>query len=174
MEGFEHIISMGVLISLIGIGVQDFRYFAISWIWIPVLIALGVLEGMSILPIEILFQDYTMNLSFLGLQLIVIFIWFSLRQKKLVNLNRDVLGWGDVLFLMVLAFYFSFVNYLIFVIGTTLLISVIYLIVRKLNYKNEGRIPLAGAMALCLVVIRVLMFLGVNISPFSNQYLWIV
>ncbi len=174
MEGLEHIISAGILVSLIGIGVQDFKYFAISWIWIPVLVTLGVLEGISILPAEILFQDYTMNLAFLGLQIVVIFIWFSFRQKKLVNLNRDVLGWGDILFLMVLAFYFSFVNYLIFVIGTTLLISISYLIIRKFTNKSENRIPLAGAMALCLLFIRVLMLLGINISPYSNQYLWIV
>ena len=174
MDWLYHIVSLVVLISLIGVGIQDFKYFAISWGWIPVLIILGVVEGINVLPIEVLMQDYMMSLSFVGVQMILMTVWFSIREKRVVNLSKNILGLGDILFLIVLTFYFSFINYLIFVIGSTILIASIFFINKKVKTNQENRIPLAGAMALGLVVIRILILLGVNITPYSNKFLWIV
>jgi hypothetical protein len=163
-----------ILISLIGIGVQDYKYFAISWGWIPVLIILGIIEGSSILPIDVLAQDYMMSLVFVVIQMVFMTIWFSIKEKRIVNLCKEILGLGDVLFLIVLVFYFSFINYLIFVIGSTILIALGYLIKGKISVSNENRIPLAGAMAFGLVILRLLIFIGIDINPYSNKYLWIV
>lgn len=174
MDWLYHIVSLVVLISLIGVGIQDFKYFAISWGWIPVLIILGVVEGINVLPIEVLMQDYMMSLSFVVVQMILMTVWFSIREKRVVNLSKNILGLGDILFLIVLTFYFSFINYLIFVIGSTILIASIFFINKKVKTNQENRIPLAGAMALGLVVIRILILLGVNITPYSNKFLWIV
>ena len=167
------LLFLGSIICLIGIGYQDFKYFAISWGWLPLLAFLSIFEGVNLLPFHVLIQDYAMSLIFVITQLSLITFWFSLKEKKLVNISLGVLGLGDILFLLVLVFSFSFINYLVFVIVSIFFIALVYYFLQKILMLKEKRIPLAGGMALSLVVVKLLSIFGFITNLYSNQYLWV-
>lgn len=173
MSNYELGLFAGIIISLMGVAIQDFKFFAISWGWLPILAILAILEGLNVLPASILVQDYMMSFIFLFFQMLILTFWFSLRERRWVNISLSVLGLGDILFLFILIFFFSFANYVLFVIGASFMISIGYVLYQNIAKFPEKKIPFAGGLAALLVVVKVLSVAGVLINPFSNQYLWI-
>ncbi len=174
MNWQESITSIFIVICLLGIGIQDFKFFAISWGWLPMLAILFVIDGYFQLPMEILLQDYLMSFGLFISQLFVLTLWYSIKSKKWVNISTELLGLGDILFLLVLVFSFSFVNYLVFVVSTLVVISIGFMVIRKLGLSKSNQIPLAGAMSFILIGVKTLSAVGIISNLYSNQYLWIL
>ncbi len=142
-----------ILLTLSILTYQDFKERAISWLTIPTLIILfsagAVIESTS-------FRDYLMdvgiNLTFVAIQMAILFIYFSLRAGKLTNLINTKIGIGDILFFIALTFAFSPVNFILFYVGSLSIITISFLFM-KLLFKNiSPEIPLAGAMAALLII----------------------
>ena len=138
-----------VILLLLSMTWQDFKYRAISiWLFLLVLGGLAYLkysaEGM-----HRFFADLQMNLLFLVVQFLGLFGYFALKERRWVNLFKGYLGEGDLLFLILLASYFSFFNFLAFHILSLLLVLLFGLYFKKRNPK----IPLAGGQALCLALL---------------------
>lgn len=92
------------------------------------------------------------------LQVALVALWLKLRNRQLDFFN-DVFGWGDVLMIMILAFYLMPMPYLLFIIVSCLL-SVVFALMARWRTKQEGlTIPLAGIMAVLLILYQGYMFI---------------
>ena len=141
-------IKILVLLALCSIFIQDIIGRSVYWIVFPVLtvllITLRILQHQQIIEF---WQPTSMNLLFLGLQLLIVSVWFSLRQGHWVDVTAKLIGWGDVLFLAAIAFYLSVLNFLFFYIGSLVIVLVLWLGIQFFISEKNKQIPLAGLQA---------------------------
>jgi hypothetical protein len=105
-------------------------YYTLSVIWVPTLI----------------------NLGFLALQILLLSVYFSVKNKRLINIFDGLLGLGDILFLLSITVYLSVLNFLFFYIISLILILLTWLIGQIISDKKSKEIPLAGMQAFILIV----------------------
>ena len=99
------------------------------------------------------------------LQLLLLTIYFSMKNKKWVNITKDYLGWGDILFLLTVAFFLSPMNYLFFYVGS-LLVVLLFTMLALVRNGTRYKIPLAGLQALLFAGLPLIDW---NLSTFSLQ-----
>ncbi len=139
------------LIFLGMIAYEDFKFRAISWWWLPLLgIALAV-PALSHIQGKMLITYFSLNALFIIIQFIILTLYFSLKNGKLINILNQYLGIGDVLFFIIIGLFFAPVLYITFFIFS-LFITLAGFLVWKSTTKNNATIPLAGALALCLCI----------------------
>jgi len=156
-------ILIGLLIALV---YQDFKSRAISWFLIPLLFIGFVIKGVLSLEFEELATYFGINLLIVLLNLTGVIALVSIKEKKLTNIVDTHLGLGDILFFLVLTVVFSPINFVVFFIGSILLITSLYGVVIALKKDSKFPIPLAGAMSLLLIVC----LLGDQFCFFFNAY----
>jgi hypothetical protein len=107
-----------------------------------------------------------MNGVIILLQLLLLTIYFSIKERKLVSIINAKLGLGDVLLLFVLCLSFFPTTFLIF-LSTSLIFSLsLHLIIRK-QFKEQVKIPLAAYIAIYYVLfVSTLLFL--QLSPYQD------
>lgn len=126
---------------------------SVYWLLFPLLaILLTCLYFLSGNGIKELEQSVFINLGFLLFQLVLLTIYFSLKQKRPVNVTVQLLGLGDILFLCSIAFYLSVLNFLFFYISSLLGVLIVWMIVQLFSSKKNSQIPLAGFQAILLGV----------------------
>lgn len=149
-----------VTLLLLLIIIEDVRYRAVRW-WAFPLLAVGFI-GIEYKALE--YTDVLTNLVFVIIQLAMLSIYFSFKEKKVFNITKKYLGWGDILFWVAACFLFSIPNYLLFFIGS-LIFSVFAIVIWKLIMKsNTTTIPLAGLQS---IVVLLLLLLSIVSSEFS-------
>lgn len=142
-----------MLLSLLFLFYQDWKYRAVYWLTFPVIFVLFISFSYSKTGINELAWHSGLNLAFLLLQIIILTLYFSLKQRKLIILTRSHLGLGDILFLSCTAFYLSPLNYLIFYISSLCFVLLFTAATRLRKNNTSWKIPLAGIQALFLAVI---------------------
>lgn len=138
-----------LVLLLLMMAKEDMKHRAISvWLFVLAVVALVYLKNDS-QGWPIFFNDLMLNLGFLSIQFIALFGYFGIRQRKFVNIFNGYFGEGDLVFLILLATYLSFFNFLVFHIVSLFLVLILALYLRHKNPK----IPLAGGQAFCLAVL---------------------
>jgi hypothetical protein len=145
-------ISLLTMAALVILAIEDFRQRMISWYWIPVLLLLFGLNAVQTIPAHELMFDFTINAMFITMQLLMLTLYFSIKEKRFVNIIDTWLGIGDVLLLYVIGIAFSPVNFLLFYTGSVAATIIGYAIYKKAMQGRSSTIPLAGAVALALVL----------------------
>jgi membrane associated rhomboid family serine protease len=79
-----------------------------------------------------------------------------------------MIGWGDILFLVSLAFYFSLLNFIVFYIGSLVLALLIALV--GSFYSSDKKIPLAGLQALIFALFLTSARLFFHLDLMSDNY----
>ena len=134
---------------LLLICIQDFKEREISWWTIPVLLICSFfLESRSL---NELFTDTIVNLIFIIINLLVITVYYSIKQGHFVNIINKQLGLGDVLFFVVCCFIFSIPNFILYFLLS--MVSSIFLGVLIQKIFKSAYVPLAGIMASILVLL---------------------
>ena len=142
-----------ILLALLLVFVQDIKSRSVYWIVFPLLLILFIVSDLvNHKSFGDLWPSVLLNLGFLVLQLLIITCWFSLKEKRWVNISMDLLGWGDILFLVSISFYLSFVNFLFFHIVSLLLALTGWLIWQLFANQKSKHIPLAGMQAVVFAV----------------------
>jgi hypothetical protein len=140
-----------ILVVLALIAVQDIRSRSVYWFWFPILlllfIAAGLLQYRSLTAIG---ETGFINCTFLALQFLLVSIYFSLRNRKWVNITTGLLGWGDILLLLSVAFYLSVLNLLVFYVVSLIGALLTWLIWQAITDQKDKHIPLAGLQAIFL------------------------
>lgn len=149
------LINSSILITLGVMGVQDLKYRAISWYAFPVLAFLFLSSG-----IVFSFTDCAFNMGFVLLNLVTLTLFFSLKQRKMVNLLDSYLGPGDVLLLLCLAFYFPVLLFFLYYLVSLILISLAALLYIRWLRPGNFTVPLAGLQSLMLMPVIVLVWSG--------------
>ncbi len=146
-------IQIITLIVLLIVFVQDMRSRSVHWVLFPILIAL--FTGLHFMQHELftaLWPPVLLNIVFLMFQLLVVSAYFSLKQRKLVNITITVLGWGDILFLLSICFYLSVLNFLFFYVFSLIAVVFIWFSWQLISKEKNKNIPLAGLQALLFAI----------------------
>ncbi|MBB6126366.1 hypothetical protein [Mucilaginibacter lappiensis] len=134
--------------------IQDMLYRAVTWYLFPVIIAglLGIrlLSGKTMVMIG---QSSLINFAVVFLILLLLTLYLWLRKGRIVNMTRDYLGIGDILFFGVLASYLSVLNFMFFFNVSLLSTILLYLLLKGIASMKS--IPLAGFQALVFIVFLV-------------------
>jgi len=166
------IISLSILLCLGFICYQDMRYRAVYWICFPVLAALlFVLKQQEMQWKEALIET-GYGIVFFGTQLVLLWIYFSLKNRKLTDITSGYLGLGDILFLMAITFYLSPVNYILFYIGSLIVVLIYTLGQRIFLKKEEPEIPLAGLQALLLGLVLIVSIVQPGLQPTNDSWIY--
>lgn len=142
-----------LLIILAIISYQDLKSRAISWWTIPMLLGSIIYLRLQEQTWEQLAIESILNIGFLTLQFFLISLYFSVKERKLINIADVYLGWGDILFLLPVAFLFSTVNFIIFYISSIIVVLLAFVFYKNLINQKIETIPLAGGQAIYLFLL---------------------
>lgn len=147
----EIAVYAGMAITLTLVAWQDFKWRRIS---LPlILVVAGLVLANGLLRNQFSWQQFLGNTLFVGLQLIFLMVYLVLRGHRLRNFFNAYLGLGDVVFMLVCAMYVSFPFFILFLLGTYLLAVLVEGAKRLLNRVTVSSVPLAGFMALSLLLL---------------------
>lgn len=143
-----------ILVTLFAIFAEDLYARSVHWFLFPLLSGFFVaLRYFRVEPLSEIGRSTSVNLAFISLQLLLITIYFSLKNKKFILITEGMLGWGDILFLVCLSFLLPLTSFLVFYILSLTLILLGWAVYRWITQcQFERSIPLAGLQALLLVL----------------------
>ncbi len=150
---------------------QDFRTRRIAWWLLPVLAVALLAAGLQHTPGREIGKAFALNLAFLFVQLLLVWLWMAFREKKFSNLINTQIGLGDVLFMGCVALAFSTVNFLLFYTLGMVATLLIVVTVRLLRPHVNREIPLAGALALPLIALCSFRIADPGIDFYSDEWL---
>jgi len=139
-----------VVIILVAVAWQDFKYRAVDTWMFPLAVALVILQSVMLHTFS--WTSVGINLLIIALQLTLLNLLMYWQRKEWLMAGERWMGWGDVAFFGVLACCFSPVNFVVFYVFSLLFILIASLAVAIAGYK-VGRIPLAGGQAALLAAI---------------------
>ena len=136
------IIKIITLILLILIFLQDWKDRSVYWLLFPLLTVLLTGERFqNPTVLAELMYSVLINVSFIAIQLVILTFYFSIKNKKWINLTIGLLGLGDILFLLSIAFYLSVLNFLFFYIISLIGVLLIWLSWQAISRKRQKYIP---------------------------------
>ena len=145
-------IDVFAIILLAALVLQDFSQRAISWFLLPLLFSALFIKSLSSSSVSIIAYDFLKNTAFLSVQFFLVAVYFVLKERKIKSIINSKIGLGDVLFLLVLAIAFSPINFIVFYL-LSLLLTLVGLLIYYLVYRRfECQIPLAGSIAILLII----------------------
>jgi len=129
---------------------EDFRFRAIHWYWLVILSISAYFYSTA--PTN----DVLANLSFLLIQIIGLTAYFSIKNKRLVNIVDRQIGLGDLLFFIPLCLLFKPIIFLFFFVISLTASLVGFLLIQKFWLKKLTTIPLAGCMSITLIMFLII------------------
>lgn len=147
------LMKASLIIGLVLIFYQDIRYRAVYWIAFPFLLSVLLILSVEQNTYSDLLFHSGLNVAFLLVQFLFLTAYFSLKKRCWVNITSGYLGWGDILFLISVAFYLSPGNYLVFYISSLTIVLLVSLLKMAISKKENNKIPLAGLQALLFAMI---------------------
>lgn len=160
------IIQFGLAVALC---IQDFTKRTISAILLLTFAISVAVEFFFTRPdIEILPAVATFLL--LLFQLLLIKVIFSLIKRGKVKLADGLIGWGDILLLIILCFYLSPVNYFVIYL-LSLSLAIIGTASTKLMFtKVSALVPLAGYICLLVCVLKIVEW-AFNFNRYDDHWI---
>lgn len=162
-------INCAIILLLVFMAVQDFRYRAISWYAFPLLAIGMVLSNRSFEALE-----FGLNVLLIAMNFGLLTLLLSLKYKKPVNPFSLHIGLGDLLMLICTALYFPVVNFFVFYLLSLILIILGAGILQLFLKNRPYTIPLAGLhslMLLCLLLSISVTGTAYNSLPWFEKYL---
>ncbi|RZJ76960.1 MAG: hypothetical protein EOO45_00320 [Flavobacterium sp.] len=143
---------LGGIIMMLGMMFyQDLKYRGIYW-WLFPLLFFGLFFYSGIVSGWLNVLEFSLwNSSFVLLQVFLLTLYISLRNRKLTNIFKGYFGMGDLLFLICTACAFSVVNYVVFYVVSLLLSILLTLLLKYAMMYSGEKIPLAGYQSLMLI-----------------------
>lgn len=161
---------ISAFIILMVISFQDFKYRAISW-YLPILL------GTALFFLKTRNENMGTTLTDIGLNLVLVtssimgvIFYYSIKEKRMVNIFDTYIGWGDILMLYIFCFGFSCFNFILFYF-LSLIVSIILYGVFFLIRKEIKLIPFAATMSLsALFHISIISFFELDSNIFQLSF----
>ena len=126
---------------------QDLRYRGVYWFLFPVLALVILFYRYQEIGLQHLVSSWIGNLSFLGLNLIVLVLFFAWRRVSPKAILKSYLGIGDLIFFLLLALVLPFPLFPVFFI-----VTLIFALMSAIWWFKNSTVPLAGIQALFLML----------------------
>lgn len=140
-----------IVLVCLGIAYQDFKFRAVYWWLFPVLLFACAEVVFLRTDLQLMFANLFYNSVFLAIQLLLLTLYFTVKERRLVNILDGYFGLGDLLFLLAITVYLSFLNYVLFYLLSLFGIIAVGFLTQAMVKKPNPKIPLAGEQALVLV-----------------------
>ena len=160
-----------ILLLLLVVAWQDFKFRAIYWWLFPLLICALALEKSLAVTTTDMIVDFAINVTFLTAQLLLLTLYFSIKQQKLVNIFKHLFGLGDLLFLVCIAAYFSIYSYIAYYLLSLLIVLLVTLVWNNIAHLKSLKIPLAGEQAMFLIGIKLVTYFNEQLIFTSDTWL---
>ena len=157
-----------IILILLLIAYQDFKERAV-YVWIfPVLSGLFLTKNFIEIPYSTYLFNTGINLGFCLIQYFVLTLYFSIKNKQLINIADQLIGWGDIVFALVLCVAFPPLTFFCYY-----LLSLIIAALIGLYFKSQNKtIPLAGIQAIVLIIWIIIINFIIRFS--INDDAWII
>lgn len=133
-----------ILLGILAVCVfQDLKHRGIHLLVFPIFLSVSLFLNFKM---NWGWKDVWISSLFLTIVLIILFIYISLKNKKLVNIFQSHLGFGDVLFLICIIPLFSLRNFILFFIAGMIFSMVMHFLFQK--FQKHKTIPLAGYLSI--------------------------
>ena len=148
-----HFINICLLLLLAVVLFQDLKERQISWLLIPLLLGFFGIQGLYQLSVNEFVHFTFLNIGFVVIQLFILTIYMSIKNRRFVNIINSYLGLGDVSFFVAIAAAFSPINFIAFYIIGLLFTLLFFVALKKVIKTNLTEIPLAGALSAMMMVL---------------------
>jgi len=164
------------IVALIILGVcaifllyQDLKSRMVSWFLFPLIMICGITYSTTSLTISIdeFIRNTFINLLFLGSQFVALKAVFFIRKGKIREIVGQLIGWGDIVFLICCCVFFSPINFIVFYCLSLVFILSAHFLLRIGNsrYRNAETVPMAGLQAIFLFIYAICgEFMNINLS----------
>lgn len=156
-----------IIVGLVAIIYQDFRERAINIYWLAFTGILLSVDAILLHPLALIIEFSSINIAILLFEIGFVWLYFTLRYRRRVNLTEEFLGWGDIFFLLVLTVSFHPILYVMFVLLSCLVALIAYGLLAKVD-KIERTIPFAAILAIGYLII-VIGNIWFNFDTFSGE-----
>lgn len=129
---------------------QDFADRSIDWFLYPLSVALIIVNG--IVTGGLGWAHVFINLALIGVQLAMLVLYFKITKGINLMKGEKFLGWGDILFFLVLTVALSPINFFAFYL-LSLLATLLFFAAGQLWSKRFTAVPLAGCQAMLLAAL---------------------
>ena len=163
------LLQIALVSLLLAVIYQDFKSREVSLLILLAVILCTGIFGLSCLKPNLFFKYFAINLGFLVSQFVLVTIYFSLKKRAFQNITKSQIGWGDILILLGLCCYFSPVNFIVFYVLSLLFIFLIFGI-SQLVRKKTSMIPLAGALAIFVIIFQVVNVLIFHMDQYDDSH----
>lgn len=143
-------------IVLLIMAIQDFRFRAIHWVLFPVLLLLFIAERIILSNPLNYIPGTAINLLLIFIQGLVLYCFYKLQGKTAGYILSRIIGPGDVLFILIMAFAFGWTSFMFYYITGLLFALLAWLVIRHIASEREKLIPLAGLLAVYMMIIVVI------------------
>ncbi len=143
---------------LLLIAYQDLKSYTVSWIIFPVLIIVMLASGLRQIEFKTLLINAISNLGIVAVQLVLLSAYFSIKEKRFINIINTKIGLGDVLFFIAICMAFSTLNFILFLF-VSLVFSLMLAILLNQKTRLQSRIPLAGYMSISYIIFMMIQIL---------------
>lgn len=154
-----HLATLLLFLSLVAVIYQDFKNREVS-----IAAFVGVFLPLCYVtyPGNIAYWTFNTcaNIVFVALQLLVSFLFISVRRKEVTNIVNTAIGMGDILMLIILALSFSLPAFMLLTL-VSFIVSMLQFMVGRILKWQRSTVPLAGVMAMVLVAMLGLKYGGV-------------
>jgi len=160
-----------LIITMLGvITYHDFRLRKITLWSLVILLGLFVLNGYSTLSTINYIQFTAINLAFILSQLLLVSVYFMIKNRNVKSIINRYIGAGDILLLSVFCFAFAPLPFVVFYIGSLLSILLFYMFRQLVFRQPDGYIPLAGFQSLIFIVLLLAKLLFKAPQFYSNYF----
>ena len=163
------IIEILLFVFLSIIAYQDIKSREVSWFLFPLVLIMIAAKGLFYEEAWQLAGFFVINFLFLIIQLGVLFIFYAFRHKKFENIINRKIGFGDLLFLIVLSAGFAPMFFEIFLTASFIVILLAYVIWRSFSKPGANKtIPLAGGLASLYMIVLISGYFIPAINIYNN------
>jgi len=155
-----------VLLGLFACVYQDIKDRTIHVLWFVVIF---IATGLINYELTNDWIDSVYALLFLIVNISVLFLYTSVKNKRIINIFQSHLGLGDVLFFIAIIPLFSVRNFILFFITGMIVSMILHLLFN--TFQKQLTIPLAGYLSLFLISILSYSFISSNYSFLKTDLL---
>jgi hypothetical protein len=161
------LLKIAIVLILVYIIYQDFKYLSVLWWFFPILIVLSFIDGYININRQLYLYYILANIAFVCFLCFSLTVYFSIKQKKIINILQNHIGIGDIFFFFFLAFSFEPSNFILFLSVSSFFSLVLFFVLKRtLNYKIRY-LPLAGILSIFYIVLVVFNIIS-GYSSFSS------
>lgn len=160
-----HILICLVLLIIL---IQDFRFRSVHWVLFPTLFILIVTDSLLIFEIHNYLTSIAINLLVVITQGLLLAAYYKIQGINLKDLFKGKIGLGDILFILIMAFAFSWSTFLFYYIAGLLFTLITWIIIRSVNNLKSQFVPLAGLLALFMTLVMLADIISAEYNRFMD------